>query len=121
MVNRGDICWVNLREPAGSEPGYRRPMLIISADSFNKSSLNTVIAAVITSNIPPDGTPGMVALPIHESGLDRDSTINLTQLVTVDKDDATDWIGTNLSLEVMRQVDAGLIQVLQLSPHINAL
>lgn len=109
MAKRGDICWVDLREPTGSEPGYRRPMLIVSADSFNESGLRTVIAAVITSNIPPAGTPGMVALPIDESGLARDSVINLTQLATISKGDATDWTGTTLSTEVMRQVDEGLI------------
>ncbi len=114
-VRRGDIYWVNLREPIGSEPGYRRPILIISADSLNESRLRTVIAAAITSNTRLLGMTGIVALPVNGSGLDRDSVINLNQLATINKDDVTDWTGATLSAEVMRLVDDGLAQILQLA------
>lgn len=90
-------------------------MLIISADSLNESGLRTVIAATITSNTRLLGMAGTVALPVNGSGLDRDSVINLTQLATINKDDVTDWTGTTLGAEVMRQVDRGLAQVLQLA------
>lgn len=114
-ARRGDIYWIDLREPIGSEPGYRRPILIISADSLNESGLRTVIAAAITSNTRLLGMTGIVALPANGSGLDRESVINLTQLTTIDKANVTDWTGTTLSAEVMRHVDDGLAQVLQLA------
>ncbi|MCQ3809885.1 MAG: type II toxin-antitoxin system PemK/MazF family toxin [Acidimicrobiia bacterium] len=49
-MRRGDVYWVNLRNPIGSEPGHRRPVLIVSADSFNESRLENVVAAAITSS-----------------------------------------------------------------------
>lgn len=114
-LRRGDIYWADLRSPIGSEPGYRRPVLIISADKFNTSGLRTVVAAAITSNTDLENMPGTVPLPSNRSGLDRDSVVNLTQVVTVDKEQATDWTGTTLEDNIMRQVDEALSHVLQLA------
>ena len=114
-MRRGDIYWADLRDPIGSEPGFRRPVLIISADKFNESELRTVIAAAITSNTDLKEMPGTVILPANGSGLDRDSVINLTQLITLNKDHLTDWTGTTLSIETMHQVDDGLVHILQLA------
>lgn len=114
-LRRGDIYWADLRDPIGSEPGYRRPVLIISADTFNDSGLRTVIAAAITSNTDLLDMPGTVALPANGSGLERDSVINLTQLTTLDKVQVTDWTGATLTGEAMRRADEGLANVLQLA------
>lgn len=114
-MRRGDVYWVNLRNPIGSEPGYRRPVLIVSADSFNESMLGTVVAAAITSNVGLSDMAGVVAIPANGTGLERDSVVNLTQLATLDKDQVTDWTGATLEGEVMRQVDAALSLVLQLN------
>jgi len=72
-MRRGEIWWANLPEPSGSEPGFRRPVLIIQADEFNRSRIRTVIAAVITSNISLVNAPGNVSLSKRSVGLGRES------------------------------------------------
>jgi mRNA interferase MazF len=112
-VRRGDIWWANLPEPAGSGPGYRRPVLLIQADSFNRSRIKTVIVAVITKNITLAAAPGNVLLPASASGLPLDSVVNVSQLITVDKLLLTECVGS-LPAQYMAQVDAGLRLVIAL-------
>lgn len=106
-MQRGDIWWANLPEPTGSGPGYRRPVLVIQADSFNRSRIKTVIVAVITKNIALAAAPGNVLLPAQDSGLPLDSVVNVSQLITVDKTLLTELV-TNLPAQYMSQVNAGL-------------
>ena len=113
MLRRGDIHWVNLREPVGSEPGYRRPVLIVSAEAFNESRINTVVALAISSNLGLADAPGNVEVLSAESGLDRDSVVNASQIVTLDKAQVRERVGS-AGVELMRRVDAGLRLVLQL-------
>jgi mRNA interferase MazF len=82
---RGEIWWANLPDPVASEPGYRRPVLIIQDDVFTQSRINTVIVVIITSNIQLAEAPGNVLLPQEASGLSRDSVANVSQIFTVDK------------------------------------
>jgi len=84
-VTRGEIWWVTLDEPRGSEPGYRRPVIIVSSDDFNQSKIGTVIVAMITSNARLAGAPGNFSISRKESGLSRDSVVNVSQLLTLDK------------------------------------
>jgi len=84
-VKRGEIWWASLEEPRGSEPGFRRPVVIISTNEFNKSKILTVIVAVITSNIRLAEAPGNFKLTKKGTGLDRESVVNVTQLLTLDK------------------------------------
>jgi len=84
---RGEIWWANLPYPAGSKPAKRRPVLIIQGDSFNRSSINTVICAVITSNTGLAFLPGNLLLEKADSGLDKTSVINFSQITTIDKAD----------------------------------
>jgi mRNA interferase MazF len=84
---RGEIWWAKLPPPKGSKPGKRRPVLIIQGDSFNRSSINTVICAVITSNTELASLPGNLLLEKSTSGLDKTSAVNFTQLATIDKTD----------------------------------
>ena len=114
MLRRGDIDWANLREPVGSEPGYRRPVLIVSADAFNDSRIHTVIGVAITSNLALADAPGNVDLPAEDSGLDRDSVLNVSQVITLDKAHLGARAGS-LDAATMRSVEAGLRLVLQLS------
>jgi mRNA interferase MazF len=86
---RGEIWWAKLPQPKGSKPGKRRPVLIIQGDSFNRSSINTVICAVITSNTELANLPGNLLLEKSISGLDKTSAVNFTQLATIDKTDLT--------------------------------
>jgi mRNA interferase MazF len=113
VIERGSIWWADLGEPRGSEPGYRRPLLVIQADAFNRSRIQTVIAAVLTTNLRLVDAPGNVLMPATTSGLRRDSVTNVSQLITVNKEDLQERSG-QMDAETMRRVNAGLRLVLEL-------
>ena len=113
MIRRGSICWADLGEPRGSRPAKRRPVLVIQADPYNASRLNTTLAAVITSNTALAAMPGNVFLPATASGLPKDSVVNVTALVTVNKVDLDPKAG-HLPPALMSEVDRGLRRVLGL-------
>lgn len=106
-MQRGELWWASLPRPAGSEPGFRRPVLIVQADAFNRSRINTVILAAITSNLRLADAPGNVRLSKKESGLPRSSVVNVSQILTVDRACLTERIG-GLPAETMRAIDDGL-------------
>lgn len=112
-IERGEIWWADLREPRGSEPGYRRPVLVVQADSFNRSQIQTTIVAAITSNVELADAPGNVLLPARSAGLPRDSVVNVSQLLTLDRSFLTEHAGT-LPPRLQRSVDEGLRTILQL-------
>lgn len=113
MTHRGDVCWADLGEPRGSKPAKRRPVLVIQSDSYNASRLSTTLAVVITSNTSLAAMPGNVFVPAAASGLPRDSVVNVTALVTLDKADLDPAIG-QLPASVMHEVDRGLRRILGL-------
>ena len=113
MIERGGIHWVDLGEPHGSRPGKRRPVLVIQSDSYNTSRLGTVIVAVITSNTALAALPGNVFLPASATGLPKDSAVNVTAIVTLDKTDLGEPIGT-LPGYLTDDVARGLRRVLDL-------
>ena len=84
-MKRGEIYWANLGDPAGSEPGYRRPVLIIQSDLFNGSGIPTVIVAPLTGNMALVKAPGNVKLEAKETGLPKDSVVNISALITINK------------------------------------
>ena len=112
-IQRGGIWWADLPEPRGSEPGYRRPVLVVQADSFNCSRIQTAIVAVITGNLELADVPGNVLLPARSTGLPRDSVVNVSQLLTLDRGFLTELAGT-LPRRLQGAVDEGLRLVLQL-------
>ena len=112
-LRRGAIWWADLGEPGGSEPGYRRPVLIVQEDHFNQSNLATVIVLSLTSNLRYQNMPGNVLLPRTKSGLAKDSIINVTQLVTIDKHWIEEYVA-DAPASVMVQVDQGLSLILGL-------
>ena len=112
-MNRGEIWWATLPSPRASEPGYRRPVLIVQSDAFNSSRIRTVIAAVITTNTRLAGAPGNVLLTRRESGLPKESVVNVSQVVTLDKSYLRERVGS-LPRERLRAVEAGLRLVLSL-------
>ena len=105
------MWWADLADPGGSEPGFRRPLLIVQADSFNRSRLETAIAVVLTSNLRLLDAPGNVLVARRASGLPKDSVANVSQIITIDRDMLTDRAGKLLA-ETMSAVDAGLRMVL---------
>lgn len=112
-MRRGEVWWASLGEARGSEPGYRRPLLIIQTDSFNRSRIQTVLAAVITSNTRLADAPGNVLLPSRTAGLPRESVVNVSQIVTMDKHFLLKRAG-KLRADNLRAVEDGLRLVLDL-------
>jgi len=118
MVNgkdpkRGEIWWGDLPEPRGSEPGYRRPVVVIQADDFNLSSIQTIIVASISSNQDLGKLPGNVLITRRASGLRRDSVVNVSQLFSIDRRFLGDYVG-KLPARAQALVDAGLRMILAL-------
>jgi len=112
-MQRGEIWWANLPTPRRSEPGYRRPVLIIQQDDFNRSRIATVIAAVLTSNLRLQAAPGNVLLRSRDSGLPKDSVVNVSQLATFDKSILTERVAAVPTIK-LKQIENGMRLVLGL-------
>jgi len=112
-MQRGEIWWASIGNPKRSGPGYRRPVLIIQSDEFNRSRIATVIAAAITSKVELARAPGNVLLNRRASGLRRQSVVNVSQVVTLDRSFLTSKV-RKLSNRQMVAVEAGLRLVLEL-------
>lgn len=113
MVARGEVWWADLGPKRGSAPAWRRPVVVVSADAFNRSSIKTVTVVAVTSNLRLAAAPGNVPLPAGSAGLEKDSVVNVSQVVTLDKSDLSRRLGTLDRLEI-GQVDAGLRLALDL-------
>jgi mRNA interferase MazF len=113
VVERGQIWWADLDEPSGSEPGFRRPVLIVQDDAFNRSRLRTVIAVVLTSNLRLVEAPGNVLIPAKSAGLPKDSVANVSQVITVDRDCLGEPAG-RVRGQTLKDVEDGLRLVLGL-------
>jgi mRNA interferase MazF len=112
-MRRGEIWWASLGEPPGSAPGFRRPVLVVQSNDFNESAIRTSICAAITSNMRLADAPGNVRVTRRVSGLPHDSVINVSQLITLDKQILTENVG-RLPAQSMRDVEAGIKLVLAL-------
>ena len=112
-MRRGEIWWASLPDPHGSGPGCRSPVVIIQSDPFNESRINTVVVAVITSNLNLTAAPGNVFIERSVSTLPEDSVVNVSQVLTVNKRLLTENIG-KLPDRIMATIDDGLRLVLSL-------
>jgi len=112
-VKRGEVWWVDLDVPHGSAPGCRRPLIVISADAYNRSRIATFIGVAVTTNLRLAGAPGNVLLQRGIGGLPEDSVANVSQIVTVDKGDLDERLG-RLDTSSMRTLEAGLRRALGL-------
>lgn len=113
MVRRGQLWWVDFADPIGSEPAYRRPAAVVSSDRFNRSRLATVIVAAVTSNLRLAEAPGNFLLNKTGAGLPRDSVVNVSQLLSIDRSLLAEPIG-ELKSAHLRALDDGLRLVLDL-------
>jgi mRNA interferase MazF len=93
VIAQGEVWWADLPAGRGSEPGFRRPVLVVQSDAFNRSSLSTVVCVVLTSTVKWADAPGNVLLPPRATGLARDSVANVSQVVTLDKSNLTERVG----------------------------
>jgi mRNA interferase MazF len=93
VISQGEVWWADLPEPSGSEPGFRRPVVVVQGDAFNRSRIATVVCVPLTSNLRWAEAPGNVLLASKVTGLPKDSIDNVSQLVTLDKSSLTDRVG----------------------------
>ena len=112
-MQRGEIWWATLPEPGGSEPGYRRPVLVVQADTFTRSSIKTVVCAAVTSNLHLAAAPGNVRVAARASGLSKPSVVNVSQVAAIDRSFLTERV-KRLDTHAMHQIDEGLRLVLSL-------
>ncbi len=112
-MQRGEVWWADLGDPIGSAPGHRRPVLIIQSDWYNASRLQSVIVIVLSSNLLLADMPGNVQLSADETGLPKDSVVNVTQIATLDKSALIQRVGA-ISGMLMVSVENGIRQVLDL-------
>lgn len=111
VITQGEIWWADLPAPAGSGPGFRRPVVVVQGDALNRSRIATVVCVPLTSNLKWGLAPGNVTLPARVTGLNRDSVANVSQIVTIDKDLLSERSG-RLSPSKLELVLAGIDVVL---------
>ena len=112
VINQGDVFWVDLGEPSGSEPGYRHPHVVIQNNVFNRSRIGTAVVCALTSNLRRAEAPGNVLLEKGEANLPKQSVVNVSQIFTVDKRDLDERIGM-LSHQRVGQILDGVRLVLE--------
>lgn len=116
-IKQGDVFWVDLEEPFGSEPGYRRPHVVIQNHVPATSGIDTVIVCALTSNLKHARSPWNVLLKKGEANLPKQSVVNVSQIYTVDKRDLVEKIGT-LSRQRVRQIFHGIRMIVEPTRHI---
>ncbi len=107
VIRQGDIFWFHFGDPSGSEPGFRRPCIVIQNNVFNSSNINTTVVCAITSNLHLGNVPGNVRLLKGEANLPKSSVVNVSQLLTVDKRKLVNKIGT-LSKKRIQEIINGI-------------
>lgn len=112
-MRRGEIWWVDLGLPFGSEPAFKRPVVIIQDDSFNNSRISTVIVLSLTTNIDLSEAPGNVFLSKKETKLSKDSVANVSQITTIDRNRLLEK-ASKLPSEKISDIDDGICLVLNL-------
>ncbi|MDZ4804043.1 MAG: type II toxin-antitoxin system PemK/MazF family toxin [Candidatus Eisenbacteria bacterium] len=113
MIQRGDVWWADLPDPTGSSPGYRRPVIVVQSDSFNRSRIGTILIVPLTSNLDREKVPGHIRLARRETSLPRESVALTSQVLTVDRADFALRVGA-IPPTAMRAIDRGLRSALEL-------
>lgn len=93
VIAQGHVYWADLPDPAGSGPGFRRPILVVQADALNRSRIRTVVCVPLTSNLAWAEAPGNVLLSPRATGLPKDSVANVSQIVSLDRELLTEEAG----------------------------
>lgn len=111
MIQQGEIWWAELPEPRGSEPGFRRPVVVVQGDAFNRSRINTILCVTISSNLRLTDAPGNVLLPVSVSRLPKESVANVSQVITLDRKFLTERVG-RLPSGLLQAILDGILLVL---------
>ena len=112
VIKQGDIYWIDLGEPIGSQSAYKHPHVVIQNDVFNKSRIATVVVCALTSNLKRAKAPGNVLLRQNEANLPKQSVVNVSQIFTVSKEQLQEKIGT-LTQERINQICSGIKLVIE--------
>lgn len=112
VIQQGDVFWLDTGAPSGSSPGYRHPYVVVQNNLFNQSKISTVVLCALTSNLARSAEPGNVRLSKGEANLKKPSVVNVTQIVTVVKQDLTKKIGVISQTQVQKIIE-GLKLVLE--------
>ena len=107
VISQGDVWWADLPAPAGSGPGFRRPVVIVQGDALNRSRIRTVVCVPLTSNLKWVRAPGNVLLPTQYTGLSKDSVANVSQILSLDKELLTDMTG-KLPARMLEMILSGI-------------
>ncbi len=107
VIEQGEIYWVDLAEPSGSEPGYRHPHIVVQNNLFNSSKINTVVMCALTSNLKRGLSPGNVVLKKGEANLPKKSVVNITQIYTIDRTNLFEKIG-KVNNERLKEILLGI-------------
>ena len=110
-MTRGDLWWADFGIPFGSEPGYKRPVIIIQNDFFNKSCINTTIVVPLTTNMILADAPGNIVLPGNESKLKKDSVIVVSKIVVIDRQRLIERI-SEIDKVILNKMENNIIFVL---------
>jgi mRNA interferase MazF len=110
-MTRGEIRWADFGIPFGSEPGFRRPVLIVQDDAFNKSTIHTIVVIPLTTNLPLRYAPGNVFMQKEKSGLSKDSVLVVSQLSAIDKKRLLEKAG-KVTGQILNEVEDGMKKVL---------
>ena len=111
-IRQGQVYWIDLDEPEGSEPGYRHPAVVVQNNLFNSSRIYTTVVCMLTTNLRRAQSPGNILLDVGEANLPKPGVVNVSQLYTVDKSQLVEYIGA-LSTERVRQIVAGIRLLIQ--------
>ena len=112
LIRQGDVFWLNMDQPSGSEPGYRRPFVVVQNSLANGSRLGTTLACALSSNVRLAAWPGNVLLPAGEANLPLDSVVVVSSLTAFDKAAFEEWIG-RVSLLAIREIVRGVVQLIE--------
>jgi mRNA interferase MazF len=93
VIAQGEVWWADLPAPAGSGPGFRRPVVVVQGEALNRSRLATVVCVPLTSNLRWAEAPGNALLPSRITGLPKDSVANASQVIALDKGSLTERVG----------------------------
>ena len=115
-IKQGDIYWVEQEEPQGSEPGYRRPFVVVQNNLFNQSRIHTVVVCALTTNSKRANSPGNVLLEAGEANLPKQSIVVVSQVSTVKKAELGEYIGS-LTWQRIDQILAGMRFLQRMTEH----
>lgn len=111
VIAQGEVWWAELASPTGSEPGYRRPVIVVQGDALNRSKIATAVCVPLTTNLRWADAPGNVLLSARSTNLAKDSVANVSQVIAIDRTMLTERVA-KLSRAKLELILSGIDVVL---------